>query len=127
MRKQFISEKLEDALDCKNNKEAKWLKDILKGEAQRKQWLGIKMVTKMNKAGAVIRLKVKHPDSLVTVYEGKEECERVIMEEILVRFERAKSASVCKGNLFNLLGYYVDTQTAVEMLEGRCDLPAGME
>ena len=85
------------------------------------------MVTEMNKAGAVIRLEVKHPDGSITVHKGKEECERVIMEEILVRFERAKSAPVCKGDLFDLLGYSADTQTAVEILEGRFDPPAGMD
>ena len=55
------------------------------------------MVTKMNKAGAVIRLEVKHPDGSITVHEGKEECERVIMDEILVRFERAKSVPGMQG------------------------------
>ena len=85
------------------------------------------MVTKMNKAGAVIRLEVKHPDRLITVHEGKEECERVIMEEISVRFEQAKSALICKGNLFDLLGYSADTQTAMKILEGRFDPPAGMD
>ena len=100
---------MEDALARKSDKEAKRLKEILKGEAQRKQWLGIKMVTKMSKAGAVICLEVKHPDGLITVNEGKEECEQVIMEKILVRFERAKSAPVCKGNLFDFLGYSADT------------------
>ena len=47
----------------------------MKGEAQWKQWLGIKMVTKMDKAGAVKRLEVKHPNGSITVHKGKEECE----------------------------------------------------
>ena len=85
------------------------------------------MVTKMNKVGAVIRLEVKQPDGLITVHEGKEKCKRVTMEEISVRFEQAKSTLVCKGNLFDLLGYSADTQTGVEILEGRFDPPAGMD
>ena len=61
------------------------------------------------------------------MHKGKEECKRVIMDEISVRFERAKSAPVCKGDLFDLLGYSADTQTAIEILEGRFDPPAGMD
>ena len=78
------------------------------------------MVTKMNKVGAVILLKVKQPDGLITVHEGKEKCKRVTMEEISVRFERARNTPVCKDNLFNLiLGYSADTQKIVGRNIGR--------
>ena len=63
------------------------------------------MVSKMNKTDVVIRLELKYPDGSIIVHEGKKECERVIMDEISVRFEQDKSALVCKGNLFDLLGY----------------------
>ena len=36
-------------------------------------------------------------------------------------------APVCKGNLFDLLGYSADTQMAIEILEGTFDPPVGMD
>ena len=81
----------------------------------------------MNKVGAVIRLEVQQLDGTTTAHMGKEVCKRVIMEEISVMFERGNSAPICQGNVFELLGYSADTQTAVEILEGRFDPPAGMD
>ena len=44
-----------------------------------------------------------------------------IGEEIKPRFDRANSAPVCQGALFDLLGYEVDTDTAMDILEGKFD------
>ena len=58
MRKQFLAAKHQEALDKNNEAEAKRIKQILQGEAQRKQWQGIHNVTRLNKAGAVTKLEV---------------------------------------------------------------------
>ena len=73
------------------------------------------------------RLEVLQPDGSVIAYEGKEECKRVIKAELKARFTRAKSAPICQGNLFDLLGYDADTETAIQILEGTFDPPAGMD
>ena len=65
------------------------------------------------------------PDGSVKVYTGKKECEQAIMKEITERFERAKSAPICQGALFDLLGYGANTETAIEILEGRFEAPEG--
>ena len=48
----------------------------------------------------------------------KEDVEAAIHEEIDVRFGRADSAPICRGPLFDLLGYTTDTDAAVEILQG---------
>ena len=74
-----------------------------------------------------MRVEVTLPDGTIQVCEGKEECERAIMEEIKVRFERAQSAPICQGDLFSLLGYAADTETAIEILEGTFEPPEGTD
>ena len=39
-----------------------------------------------------------------------------------MRFARAGSASICQGALFRLLGYKIDTDTAIAILEGRFEV-----
>ena len=73
------------------------------------------------------KLEVLQPDGSIITYKGKEECEEVIKKELKARFERAKSAPICQGNLFDLLGYDADTETAIQILEGTFDPPAGMD
>ena len=47
--------------------------------------------------------------------------EKAVQDEIKPRFSRANSAPVCQGALFELLGHEVDTETAMDILEGRFD------
>ena len=122
-----MSEKLQEALKNKKDEEARRIKAMLRHEAERKQWQGIHRVTKRDRAGAVDRIEVLQPDGSVKVYTGKKECEQAIMKEITERFERAKSAPICQGALFDLLGYGANTETAIEILEGRFEAPEGTD
>ena len=78
LRKQFLSKKLQEALKEERLEEARRIKDILRHEAEKKQWLVIHRVTKRNKAGAVTRIEVLQPDGSIKVCTGKEECEEAI-------------------------------------------------
>ena len=59
----------------------------------------------------------------VTEYKTEKIVEVTIADEILERFERAKSAPIFKGSLLELLGYSADTITTTEILEGMFKLP----
>ena len=71
LRKQFLSEKLQEALKDERLEEAQRIKDILRHEAETKQWLGIHRVTKRDKAGAVLRIEVLQPNGSIMVCTDK--------------------------------------------------------
>ena len=56
------------------------------------------------------RIEVLQPDGSIKVCTGKKECEDAIKQEITERFERAKSAPIFQGVLFNLLEYSAQHQ-----------------
>ena len=58
---------------------------------------------------------------------NKYEMEEAIKGTILDRPTKADSAPICQGALFDLLGYGADTETAVEILEGRFVAPEGTD
>ena len=118
MRKQFLTDKLMAAIEGKREEEAKRVKDMLKNEAQKKEWGGIKRAMGTGGTGAVMEVdkpvegeKSIHCDTQETVIEA-------IGEEISKRFDRAKSAPICQGELHELLGYGANTATAEEILQG---------
>ena len=43
------------------------------------------------------------------------------------RFDRASSAPICNGPLFELLGYNADTSAGMELLEGTFTPPKGTD
>lgn len=57
----------------------------------------------------------------------KKQCEQAGHDELDLHFDRAKSARVYQRALFGLLGYKVDSKTAVNILEGKFDAPAGTD
>ena len=59
--------------------------------------------------------------------DTKEQCEKAIQDELVPRFGRASNAPVCQGALFGLLGYEVDSKTAIDILEGKFDAPVGTD
>ena len=118
LRKHFLHEKLSDAVINERVDEAKRVEMILKGEAQRKQWQGIKRATKPQGVMNVTRVEVAQADGTVVEHSTKESIEEALKSELRTRFGRATSAPVCQGVLFDLLGVYADTNAAVEILEG---------
>ena len=59
MRKQFMSAKLSEAVEKNKTEEAKRIKEVLKSEAHRKEWMGIHRVTDLERAGAITQVDVK--------------------------------------------------------------------
>ena len=57
----------------------------------------------------------------------REAVEEAIHNEISLRFSRAKSAPMCNGPLFELLGYNADTEAGAQILEGTFVPPPGIE
>ena len=127
LRRQFLSRKLEDAMLNNDERDAKRTKEMLRRESQSKTWRSIQRVTKPNKAGAVTFVDVKNADGTTTRHSTKGTVEQAIAEEILPRFGRASNAPICQGALFGLLGYGANTETAIEILEGRFNPPDGTD
>jgi sentrin-specific protease 1 len=118
LRKTFLNDKMNVAIDQGNSDEANRIKGMLKAEAQRKTWQDIQRVTKPRGMLSVTRVEVERQDGVVTEYVNKEEIEKAVMEELTSRFGRAGSAPICQGVLYDLLGTYADTDAAVQILEG---------
>eukprot|EP00984_Skeletonema_dohrnii_P008234 scaffold3021_cov182-Skeletonema_dohrnii-CCMP3373.AAC.3 len=118
LRKTFLNDKMNVAIDQGNSEEANRIKGMLKAEAQRKTWQDIQRVTKPRGMLSVTRVEVERQDGVVTEYINKEEIEKAVMEELTSRFGRAGSAPICQGVLYDLLGTYADTEAAVQILEG---------
>ena len=123
LRKQFLSSKLDDAMRQHNDVEAKRVKQTLKSEQQRKTWGAIQRVTKPERAGAITHVDVKMQDGSTLRCDNKESMEDAVAKEIMPRFKRADNAPICQGALFELLGYSANTETAIEILEGRFTPP----
>ena len=127
MRKQFMSAKLAEAVEQNKTEEAQRIKEVLKTEAHRKEWMGIHRVTDSERAGAITHVDVKQEDGTTTRMDTKRSCERAIGDELEPRFERASSAPVCQGALFRLLGYEITTDVAIDILENRWEAPEGTD
>ena len=127
LRRQFLSRKLEDAMLKHDETEAKRTKEMLRRESQSKTWGSIQRVTKPNRAGAVTFVDEKAADGTITRHASKGTVEQAIAEEILPRFSRASNAPICQGALFGLLGYGANSETAIEILEGRFTPPEGTD
>ena len=127
LRRQFLSRKLEDAMLKHDEADAKRTKEMLRREAQSKTWRSIQRVTKPNKAGTVTFVDQKQADGTTTRHSTKATVEQAIADEILPRFSRASDAPICQGALFGLLGYGANTETAIEILEGRFTPPDGTD
>ena len=99
----------------------------MKAEAHRKEWTGIHRVMEPERAGAISHVDVTQEDGTAKRMETKGECEQAIGNEIEPRFGRASSAPVCQGALFRLLGYEINTETAIDILEDRWKAPEGTD
>ena len=116
MRKQFLSERLTEAVEQNKTEEALRLKNILKTEAHSKEWQGVHRVTGSDKATVITHVDVPQEDGTMARMSTKEEVEGANKGEISTCFSRASSAPVCQGALFRLLGYEVTTDVAIDIL-----------
>jgi len=127
MRQQFLAHKLDEAKRQEKDEEAKRVNSILRKERQKRTWSSLQRVVKPDKAGAVAFVDVQQEDGTTKRCDTKESVEGAIADEILPRFSRAANAPICQGALFNLLGYGANTETAIEILEGRFEPPEGTD
>ena len=61
---------------------------------------------------------IPQPHGTTVKCDTKLAVERANGQEIETKFARAGSAPICQGALFWLLGYKIDTDTAIAILEG---------
>ena len=127
MRNQFLSTKLEDALSNDKDEEAKAINNILRREAQRKTWAGIKICLGHSRSPASTVVEEIMEDGTARECEEKKVVEGAIHREISSQFGRADSAPVCQGDLFEILGYGADTETGEEILKGTFTSPPDTE
>jgi endonuclease/exonuclease/phosphatase family metal-dependent hydrolase len=127
LRKNFLHEKLNDAIANGRDEEANRVRSVLRGEAQRKQWQGILRATKPRGVTSVTRVEVTQEDGTTREYSTKESVEEALMTELRTRFGRAATAPICQGVLYDLLGVYADTDAAIDILEGRFVPPADVD
>ena len=96
----------------------KKIKDVLISKAHKKQWQGVHQVMNQEKAGMIAYVDVPQSDDMTVRCNTKLAVEQANGEEIETRFARAGSAPICQEALFQLLGYKIDTDTDIAILEG---------
>ena len=116
MRKQFLSCRLQTAIDEGREQEANKIKAIIRGENQRCTWRGINQVLGKTHTSAPTMVETIDKSEKVTQHWTKESVEAAIHKEIGTRFDRASSATICDDPLFELLGYNTDTEVGMEIL-----------
>ena len=104
-------------MDVGRKQEANKIKAIIIGENQRRTWRGIDQGLGKIRTPAPTIVETEEDTGRVQ-HHTKEGVETVIHEELNTRFNRASSAPVCNGPLFELLGYNADTNAGMEILEG---------
>ena len=107
--------------------DAKRIKEIIKKEAHKREWQGIHRVVKPNKTRGVSHVDVPLADGSTRRYNKKKDVDKAIGQDIMARSTQAKSAPICQGALFDLLGYDADTETAMEILEGTFVAPVNTD
>ena len=127
LRKQYLHQRLNDAIANGKDEEAKRIQATLLAEEQRKVWRNIKLTTKDHSQLSVLRVEIPQEDGGVIECATKETVETALMDELSTRFGRAESAPICQGVLFDLLGTYANTDAAVEILEGTFTPPTGTD
>lgn len=125
LRKEYLTSKLQQAIESKNEENASRLQEMLRNEAQKKAWRHIHRVTKPTRNASATRVEVPQPQGPPKVCETKKEVEDAIAEENSSRFSLADSAPIYQGALFDLLGYSADTETAEQILQGTWVPPPG--
>ena len=118
LRKQYLTSKLQQAINAKHKENATRLQEMLRNEAQKKEWDHIHRVTKPKRNAGATRVEVPQPDGPGTICDTKKTVEAALAEENSKRFGLADNAPICQGALFELLGYSADTQAAEEILQG---------
>ena len=82
MRKTFLSQKLANTIQNEQSDEAKRIKEVLRNEAERKEWQGIHRATKADRAGAISFVDVKQANGSTVRMDTKEQCEQTIQDEL---------------------------------------------
>ena len=111
MRKQFLTDKLSDAMDKNKTDEAKRIREIIKQEAHSKEWKRIKGVTKPNQGGGITHVDVPvitHVDVPVPGgpplrLDNHKDMVKACGNDIMSRSTKGDGVPICQGELFDLL------------------------
>ena len=72
-----------------------------------------------NNLDTIPYVEVKIPDGSIKRIERKEEMEEAIGDDITAQLKRADGAPICQVALCDLLGYAINTQTALDILHDK--------
>ena len=109
LRKLFLSQKLQSAINEGRDQEANEIKAIMRGENQRRTWRSIDQGLGKTRTPAPTMVETEEETGKVQ-HRTKEGVKAAIHEELDTRLDRASSAPICNGPLFELLGYNADTE-----------------
>ena len=93
------------------------IKAIIRGENQRRTWRAIDQGLGKARTPAPTMVETEGSTGRAQ-HRTTEGVESAIHDELDARFDRASSAPICNGPLFELLGYNADTNVGMEILEG---------
>ena len=79
------------------------------------------------RSGAVTDVDKPMEDEEAEHYDTEVTVEEALGDEISKRFDRANSASICQGALFDLLRYGVNMERTEKILEGTFAPPVGTD
>ena len=127
MQRQFLASRLQEAVDNNDIKRINEVKAIIRGENQRRCWNSIKKGVGQKRTPAPTTADTIGKVGNKVECTTKETVEEAIHGKINPRFSRAKSAPMCNGPLFELLGYNADTKAGAQILEGTCVPPPGTD
>ena len=127
MRQQFLSSLLKDAVEEEREEDVKRIQEQIRNEQCRRQWRGIKQTMNGGGLNSVTHCQVAREDGTLENCDTKEEVEEAISNTLSERFSLANSAPICRGPLFELLGFNADTETAETILDGTFVPPEGTD
>ena len=104
MRKQFLSQRLQMAIEEGKQQEANEIKSIIRGEHQRMTWRGINQGLGKKRTPAPTMVETVDEAGEVHQHRTKEDVEGAIHGELDARFDRASSAPIATAHFLNCSG-----------------------
>jgi hypothetical protein len=106
---------------------AKAIRASMDREEKASMWSQLQFTFSHNgrRSNAVTRVETVE-NGITVEYTEQEELERVVREMTQHRFTMADSSPLCNGLLGEQLGYFADTDTAIQILEGTFEPPPGV-
>ena len=122
LREIFLERKISNYSSEGKYKEMNIIKNILKGEQQRRAWRIVNKYTKAGRAEGVSKVEVNQ-NGVWVKKDSNNEVETAIMEELCKRFRLTEETPLMKEPLRNLIGLLANTEYSRKILEGTAEIP----